>query len=54
MNIVWGMKILWSFLGGNPKIGLLLRVISMYFRVNIQNRDVLGGCKNFKYCFFGP
>ena len=33
MNIFEGMKILWIILGGHPKIGLVLEVISMYFRV---------------------
>ena len=33
MNIFWGMKILWIFLGGHHKIGLYLGVISMHFRV---------------------
>ena len=28
-----GMKILWIFLGGSPKIGLYLGVISMHFSV---------------------
>ena len=49
MNIFWGMKSLIFFLG-HPKIGLVLGVISMYFRVflkvNIQNRDIFLGCKN--------
>ena len=33
MNISWGMKILWIFLGGHYKIRLYLGVISMHFRV---------------------
>ena len=33
MNIFLGMKILWLFFGGHPKIGLVLGVTSMYFRV---------------------
>ena len=33
MNIFWGMEILWIYLWGHPKIGLVLGVISMYFRV---------------------
>ena len=33
INIVGGMKILWIFLGGHDKIGLVLGVSSMYFRV---------------------
>ena len=32
-NIFWGMKILCIFFGGHPKIGLVLGVISMHFRV---------------------
>ena len=42
MNIFGGMKILLIYFWGHP--------ISMYFRVflkvNIQNRDIFGGCKN--------
>ena len=57
MNIFLGMKILWIFLGGHPKIGLVLRVISMYFRVflkvNIQNRDIVLGCKKNQMLFLG-
>ena len=52
----WGMKILWIFFWGHPKIGLVLGVISMYLgsflKVNVHNQDIFGGCKNFKY-FFG-
>ena len=33
MNIFLGMNILWIFFSGHPKIGLVLGVISMYFRV---------------------
>ena len=33
MNIFLGMNILWIFFWGHPKIGLVLGVISMYFRV---------------------
>ena len=33
INIFWGMKILWIFLGGHHEIGLYLVVISMHFRV---------------------
>ena len=29
----WGMNILWIFFWGHHKIGLYLKVISMYFRV---------------------
>ena len=36
MNIFWGMKILWIFLGGHHKIGLDLGVISMHFRVFLK------------------
>ena len=58
MNIFWGMKILWIFFWGHPKIGLVLGVtlflciLGSFFKVNIQNRDIFLGCKNFKY-FFG-
>ena len=52
MNIFLGMNILWIFFWGHPKIGLVLGVIFMYFRVflkvNKQNRDIFLGCKNFK------
>ena len=33
MNIFLGLNILWIFFLGHPKIGLVLGVISMYFRV---------------------
>ena len=33
MNILGGMKILWIFLGGHHKTGLVLGVISMHLRV---------------------
>ena len=33
MNIFLGMNILWINFWGHPKIGLVLGVISMYFRV---------------------
>ena len=33
INILGGMKILWIFLGNHDKIGLVLGVSSMYFRV---------------------
>ena len=33
INIFWGMKILWIFLGGHHKNGLYLRVMSTHFRV---------------------
>ena len=48
MNIFWGMKILWIFFGGHPKIGLVLGVISMYFRVFSS-----GKYTEFRYIFFG-
>ena len=31
--IFWGLKIAWIFLGGHHKIGLVLGIISMQFRV---------------------
>ena len=56
MNIFLGMKILWIFFWGHPKIGLVLGVISMYFRVfsynNYTESGFFLGCKNFKI-FFG-
>ena len=33
IDIFGGMKILWIFYGGHDKIGLVLGVSSMYFRV---------------------
>ena len=33
INIFWGMKILWIFLGVHHKIGQYLGVFSMHFRV---------------------
>ena len=46
------MKILWIFLGGHHKIGLVLGVISMYLgsflKVKVQNGDIFGCCKYFK------
>ena len=51
INIFWGMKILWIFLGGHLKIGLVLVfflcTLASFLKVNIQNRDFLG-CKNFR------
>ena len=48
------MKILWIFLfiyffffwegGGHHKTGLVLSVIFMHFRVNVQNGDIFVGC----------
>ena len=32
LNIFWGMKILWVFLGGHHKIRVYLGVISMHFK----------------------
>ena len=62
------MEILWIFLfgggregGGHHKIGLYLGVISMHFRVLVQNGDIVlgwlisnifGGCLKF-LIFFG-
>ena len=37
----WGMKILWVLLGSHDKIGLVVGVSSMYFRVlNEQNENI--------------
>ena len=46
------MKTLWVFFGGHHKIGLVLEVISMHFRVFFKVMDIFGGGQNFKY-FFG-
>ena len=43
MNIFGGMKILWIFFGGQHKIGLYLRVISMHFRVFSQGQGTEWG-----------
>ena len=52
INIFVGMKILWIFLGGHDKIGLVLGVSSMYFSVfsygKCTVRIFLRG-KNYKY-----
>ena len=50
-----GMKILWILFGGHPKIGLVLGVISMYFRVFSYGKYTeLGYFLSFKnYKFFG-
>ena len=49
MNIFGGMKILWIFFGCHHKIGLVLGVISMHFRVflkiKLQNYDIFGVAK---------
>ena len=49
------MKILWIFFGDHHKIRLYLGVNSMhfwvFFKVNVQNGGILGGCYNF-ICFF--
>ena len=49
------MKILWNFFLGQPKIGLclwiILCILESFPKVNIQNRDIFLGCKNFKYYF---
>ena len=56
MNIFLDIKFCEFFLG-HPKIGLVLGVISIicnlgsFLKVNIQNRDILWGYKNFKYFF---
>ena len=39
----WGMMILWIFLGSS-KTGLVLGVISMHFRIFVQDGDILGCC----------
>ena len=64
INIFWGMKIFWIFLGGHDKIGLVLGVSSMYFRVflkvNVQNENIFAwqkfqtffGCLIFPYRYF--
>ena len=39
MITIWGMRILWLFLGGHHKIRLYLGVISMHFRALIFLRS---------------
>ena len=46
MNIFLDKKILWIFFWGHPKIGLVLGVISMYFRVFSSGKYTESG-----YCF---
>ena len=51
INIFWGMKTLWIFLGGHHKIGLYLGVISMHFMVFSEGQGTewgifLGGAKS--------
>ena len=57
MNIFWGMNILWIFFGGHPKIGLVLGVISMYFRVfssgKIYRIGIFFGLQKFQIFFLG-
>ena len=57
MNIFWGMKILWIFFWGHPKIGLVLGVISMYFRVFYQGKytesGYFFGLQKFQIFFWG-
>ena len=57
MNIFWGMKILWIFFLGHPKIGLLLGVISMYLRVfslgKYSESGYFLGLQKFQIFFWG-
>ena len=55
MNIFWGMKILWIFLGGHHKIGLYLGVISTHFRVFCEGQVTeWGNFRSLKFqIFFG-
>ena len=58
MNILGGMKILWTFWGGgslqNWTIfwGRFYAVKGLFLRSMYTMRDILGGCLNFKY-FWG-
>ena len=49
------MKNLWKFFGVIPKLdlfqGLFLCILESFLKVKIQNRDIVLGCKNFKYYF---
>ena len=57
MNIFWGMKILWIIFWGHPKIGLVLGVTSMYFRVfsygKYSELRYLLGLQKFQILFGG-
>ena len=57
MNIFWGMKILWIFLGGHHKIGLYLGVISMQFIVSSLGQGtewgIIFGLLKFKIFYGG-
>ena len=52
-----GMNILWIFFGDHPKIGLVLVVISMYFRVFSLGKYTESrysfGLQKFQICFWG-
>ena len=47
------MKILWIFFWGHHKIGLYLEVISMHFKVKIQNWGYFLGLLKFQIFFWG-
>ena len=57
MNIFLGMKIMWIFFWGHPKIGLVLGVISMYFRVFFLGKYTESGyflgLQKFQIFFWG-
>ena len=48
INNFLGMKILWIFLWGHHKIGLVLAsflcILGTFLRSKVQNWDILGGC----------
>ena len=44
INIIGGMKILWIFLGVITKLDYILGVISIRFRVKVQNWDIFLSC----------
>ena len=49
------MKILWIFLGGRHKIGLVLVfflfILGSFLKVNVQNEDIFWGCLIFTIFF---
>ena len=53
MNIFGGMKIFWIFFGSHHKIGLVLGVISMHFRVITEGQWDIFGVAKISNIFWG-
>ena len=57
MNIFWGMKILWIFLGVITKLdyikGSLLCILGFFFKVKVQNWGYFWGLLKFQIFFGG-